>query len=124
GEFSRAADLLDEAIDTAPGRNEPPVDGVARVLREVVKSRTGEASLQQVLSTANEAAAVLEQLGDDAQLALVLDEAAEHTRWLGRGADAVVLSERALEHAQRAGDHHRARHCLSGICTSLLFGPA
>jgi class 3 adenylate cyclase/tetratricopeptide (TPR) repeat protein len=97
GEFSRAADLLDEAIDTARERSEPAVEGVARVLREVVKSRTGEASLQQVLSTANEAAAVLEQVGDDAQLALVLDEAAEHTRWLGRGADAVVLSERALE---------------------------
>jgi tetratricopeptide (TPR) repeat protein len=45
----------------------------------------------------------------------------------GNNLNPVVHHERgrySLEHAQRAGDHHRARHCLSGICTSLLFGPA
>jgi ATP/maltotriose-dependent transcriptional regulator MalT len=66
----------------------------------------------------------LERVGDDAQLALALETAALQTWGLGRAAEAAVLAERGLQHAQRAGDDHRARRCVRAICSTLLWGPA
>jgi tetratricopeptide (TPR) repeat protein len=124
GDFARAAELLDEAAATARARGEEAVTAVATVLRADLASRTGDAStsLESVAELADEAAGVLERIGDDTQLALVLYIAARQRVFLGRSDEAVRLGERGLELARRAGDLHRARGCLVGMIEGRAQG--
>src|SRR5262249_20495240 len=120
GDYSRCAELLDEAIETARAQGEEAIETVAALLRAIITFQTGEVPFAQMAAEADRVVTVLERVGDDAQLALEI--AAGQTWGLGRVAEATILAERALEHAQRAGDDHRARRCVRTICVTLLVG--
>ena len=125
GEYSRAAELLDEAAETARARGDEATEKVTSLLRAVVRSQTGDpsASYDRVRALADNAVEVLERLGDDASLALALYIAASQRGFLGRAEEAARFHERALQHARRAGDHLRVRQCLEGIAQAMAWGP-
>ena len=125
GEYSRAAELLDEAAETAKACGDEVTEKVSSLLRAVVRSQTGDpsASYDRVRILADDAVEALERLSDDAGLALVLYIAASQRGFLGRAEEAALFHERALEHARRAGDFLRVRQCIEGMAQSMAWGP-
>src|SRR5262249_44928377 len=123
-DYSRSAELLDEAIETARQQGEEAIETVSTLLRAHVAFLTGEVTFTEMAAEADRVVTVLERVGDDAQLALALETAARQRMFLGRAAEATILGERALQHAERAGDDHRARHCVRVICVTRAWGPA
>jgi tetratricopeptide (TPR) repeat protein len=125
GELSQAAAVLDEAVATARERDDEGVEAVASVLRALVAEHRGEPSggLKQVGELATKAAAVLERLGDDAQLATVLSIGGRYRFFEGHARESISILERAQELALRAGDLYRGRECLTWIFGSMAWGP-
>jgi tetratricopeptide (TPR) repeat protein len=69
------------------------------------------------------AAETLEELGDEAGLALASRMLALLDLWQGRAAEAAWAFERAAEHARHAGDRRLELDCLEWINGCLLHGP-
>jgi class 3 adenylate cyclase len=124
GEYARAVELLDEAVEAARARGDVAVEMVAAVQRGVVVNQRGDPDtpFEAVIRIADHATEILDTVGDDEQLAHVLYYAAAYRGFAGGGDDAVRLHERAFEHALRAGDLHRARVALEGVIGSKAWG--
>jgi tetratricopeptide (TPR) repeat protein len=125
GDFSRSAAVLDEAREIARQNGDAALETLATVLRAVVAAQSGDpsTSFEDVATLATTASVTLERIGNDAQLARVLIIAGGYRGWLGQASESARLSERALEHARRAGDYSLAGHALSQQIGALAWGP-
>jgi class 3 adenylate cyclase/tetratricopeptide (TPR) repeat protein len=124
GNHSRSLQLLDEAAQTSHAGGDEAAELVATVWRARVACEAGDPSVpfEKVVEVADRARAILGRSGDDDQVAQVDWHAAAYRGYLGRGDEAAPLYASAIEHAQRAGDRHRARVCLEGIIGSKSWG--
>jgi len=122
GRTSQAAATLAEAIEHARRAGDVRLEWICR-LDGAARRRMLRGGDDDLVAVATEAIRVFSELGDDAGLArawrrLALASASE---W--RYADAAMQAERALAHAERAGDHADDVALTDTYCSALLFGP-
>jgi class 3 adenylate cyclase/tetratricopeptide (TPR) repeat protein len=122
GTFDLAEGALERAIDAARASGDEALEARAQTWQLRVGVQRGM-PVEQCLSEARNAAAVLERLGDSLGVAEALTFAGTLELWLGRGAKAVELLELAAVHAQRAGARREEVDALNWLVLGLLFGP-
>jgi class 3 adenylate cyclase/tetratricopeptide (TPR) repeat protein len=123
GVFDRAAIVNAEAVALATAEGLRGLEARARLNASFLRLYTHPAGTEELVATAREALPVLEELGDDVGLAQAL--------WLIAVSDwnrchvgqAERNGERALVHAERAGDRHWRDQILSLLALSGLTGP-
>jgi class 3 adenylate cyclase/tetratricopeptide (TPR) repeat protein len=126
GDYAPAIELCDDASEIARDEGDRAAETLAALQRRIIAAQTGDpsVSLESIVALADEAVELLEQVGDDGQVAKALHEAAVHRGLLGLGSQFAQLDERALVHAQRAGELFRVRSCLVGMLQAKMFGAA
>jgi class 3 adenylate cyclase/tetratricopeptide (TPR) repeat protein len=118
GELGRAEEVLSDALGAAVATGDRRVEWYVRLDRT---ARKEPAELRRV---ALEAVEVFEELGDDLGLARAWRRVAQVTRRACRLADTEEAAERALAHAEAAGDPNERAGIVDLLCTVLLYGPA
>ncbi|HYZ78154.1 MAG TPA: adenylate/guanylate cyclase domain-containing protein [Gaiellaceae bacterium] len=123
GAFERAAEVNAEAMERAAARGLRGVEARGRLNGGFLRLYTDPAGTDELVATAEAALPVFEELGDDAGLAqaLWLIGVSDWNRC--RGAHAKALAERALVHAERAGDRQWRDQILGLLGISALTGP-
>jgi class 3 adenylate cyclase/tetratricopeptide (TPR) repeat protein len=125
GRFDDAGQVLEEAIETAPGAGLPLVAAHATLVRLLVRLRTGptEGWKDDAAVTIAEAMAVFQELGDHAGLAKgwrLLAWSHGTACNFGLAADA---QEQALQEAREAGDERQQRRAATAYAVAAVFGP-
>jgi class 3 adenylate cyclase/tetratricopeptide (TPR) repeat protein len=110
---------LDALLASSP---EPRVEWSSRLERAFVRVYMGAGSVDDVLATAEEAAAVFDALEDEAGLAQTWAAVGIELFWRVRVRQMESAYLRALEHARRAGDERREWLALNRLCVSLALG--
>jgi class 3 adenylate cyclase len=123
GEFDRAAEINAEAIERAEAGRLDGVAGRGRLNGAYLRLWTEPAGTDELVATAREALPVFERLGDDtgAAQALWFIALAEWNRCCVGKAEALL--DRALPHAERAGDRHWRDQIVSLRGLSTVSGP-
>ena len=124
GELTKAAAILDEAIATAREHGDERVEAVASVWRAMVAGHAGEpdASGERVIAMADQAAEVLERLGEDALLARVVALGARNRFYVGHAKQSLEELRRAQALALAAGDLYVARDCYLWMTGAIYYG--
>ena len=116
--------VLTEAIETAATTGDRGLAAHALVQRGFLRLFTGpDVTVEELLDTAERAIAAFETLHDELGLARgwrLRAQAYYLARCAALSADA---SERALAHAQRAGDRFEEREIVEWLVIALLWGP-
>jgi class 3 adenylate cyclase/tetratricopeptide (TPR) repeat protein len=125
GRFDEAAAVLDEAIKGADEARALEVRANAALVRLLVRLRTGtdESWRDDAAVTIAEAMAVFEAQGDDRGLAKgwrLLSWTHGTACHFGLAAE---TSERAIEHAGRAGDTRQQTQAATAYAAAAVFGP-
>jgi class 3 adenylate cyclase/tetratricopeptide (TPR) repeat protein len=123
GEIARAESLLNGVIETASAAGERRSEWYARLdlsghRRTLAREWAGE-----LLTTARDALAVFEEVGDNLGLARAWYRIAIATRAAGQFAQSAEAAERGLEAARRSGNRQVEARTVDALCTALLFGP-
>src|SRR4029077_15667367 len=92
-------------------------------LEDAARRRMLRGGNDDLAAIANRAIEVFAELGDDAGLARAWRRLALASLSEWRYADAASQAERALEHAERAGDHSDDVALADTYCTALYYGP-
>ncbi len=125
GESARANEALAELAEQAAAAGDVRLGSYARLEQALRRDATDpHASSEEFLQVTEEAIKVFSRLGDDLGLARAWRYRSYVSRRRCRFADAEVESERALLHAQAAGDPNEEARSADSLCTALLFGPA
>jgi class 3 adenylate cyclase/tetratricopeptide (TPR) repeat protein len=125
GRFQEAEAALDEAIARGAEVDARPPAAHASLVRLLVRLRTGEQEhwREEAATTIAEAMAVFEEFGDHAGLA----KGWRLLAWLHgtacHFANAADASERALYHAEIAGDGRQQTLAATGYAAASVFGP-
>jgi class 3 adenylate cyclase/tetratricopeptide (TPR) repeat protein len=125
GRFAEAEATLDEAVGLGERTGAAHVTAHASLVRLLVRLRAGdpESWRQEAAVTIAEAMAVFEATGDDAGTA----KAWRLLAWThGTACDfgkAAEASERALEHARRAGDLRQQTRAATAYAAAAVLGP-
>jgi class 3 adenylate cyclase len=122
GDVALAHDLLDEAISRAAQGGNLREEWYGR-LERAARVHATHAAGGDLVGVATEAISVFESLHDDLGLARAWRRLALASHTGCRYADAAAQSERALRHAQRAGDAAEEARIVDVLCSALLFGP-
>ncbi|TMM11168.1 MAG: hypothetical protein E6F98_11540 [Actinobacteria bacterium] len=122
GDFAQGRSALLEAQRAAAGDRRLEIR--AAIELEFHAALTGAASsTAEIVAVAEEALAVLEELGDDAGLSrawrLISEAHAIASRWEDRG----TALELALHHARRAGDRRQQSSIVALLAQALHYGP-
>jgi class 3 adenylate cyclase/tetratricopeptide (TPR) repeat protein len=123
GRYAEAAAVLDEAIE---GRGQRTAGARARLVRMLVRLRTGEAegwrreTVDREIGAAKE---VFELEGDDAGLAMAYRLLAWSAGTACRIGDAAEASALAMEHSRRAGDVRQELRAATAYAGAALLGP-
>ena len=124
GDFERADDVLDDALESARAAGDTRVEARALIEREFHKIYAGseEASLTipDVLARAIPA---LETAGDQLGLARAWRLRGEVAVLGGHWGERTEALEHALEHARLAGDEWEQVTVVGGLVMALYFGP-
>ena len=125
GQLHRVGELLEEALSHAEELGDAGLEARARLelacLRPFVDPE--RAALDDILEAAEHAAEVFERLGDDVGLARSLRRIAD-THWLRcRVGPGEPLLERALVHAERAGDERELFEIRQALIRGAALGP-
>ena len=123
GDYERADAVLASAADASAGFGNRGLHWLARIQRAELALQTERATLDDVARDAERAAAVFEELNDDGGLARALHVASQVELQRGRHARQYELLERALVHAERAGDERRTASILVALALSMYLGP-
>jgi predicted ATPase/class 3 adenylate cyclase len=124
GELEEADTVLSEAMDRASTMNDARRHALALVERHFVKLKTDpEGTTKLLASVADQAIAVFQEHGDELGLARAWRLRSEADRIVCRFGKQGESLERALLHAQRAGDAREEAEILVWLQTSLCFGP-
>jgi DNA-binding SARP family transcriptional activator/class 3 adenylate cyclase/tetratricopeptide (TPR) repeat protein len=125
GDMSWADRVLTEAVEAAATSGDRRVAAQALVQRGLLRLFTdSDVTADELIDVADRSIGVFEELGDDLGLARAwrLKAQAHYLdRQLARCAE---TSERALEHARRAGDVFEERETAEWLVIALLLGPA
>ena len=124
GRFDEAAAALDEAITHAV--DVPTAAARASLIRLLVRLRTGDAEgwrRERVEGEIADAIEVFEAKGDEAGLAMAWRLLAWSAGTACRFGDAADASERAVEHARRAGDVRQERRAATAYAGAASLGP-
>ena len=120
GEFAQATEVIREAIDSDDER----VGARAIQARlEAAVSGTSSRDYSETLQEAEHAIEVLEESGDDLDLAKAWDGLAMLRHSLGQEVLAQEACERAIEHARRAGGWREEMSVLRRLAFALTWGP-
>jgi predicted ATPase/class 3 adenylate cyclase len=122
GDLGASDEVLSEAIRLAQEAGDRRAEARAVVERAFTR-RHHHAGLEEARSVVEQTTPVLMELGDDAGIAkaLTLSGQSEYVRC--RVSAGESLLERALEHAERAGDAQQARLVLMYLARTCLEGP-
>jgi DNA-binding SARP family transcriptional activator len=124
GELERARETLAEAIEAAAATRDRRVEFRSRIeLAYAHVFGESEHTADELLTLAEQAIPIFEELGDD----LALGRTWRHVGYVrggiqGRVADWQEASERALTHYRRSG--WSASGCLAEVAAALFYGPA
>ena len=124
GDFTRAGDVLNEALAIAETTGDAQLEARALIEREFHKIFAGpEDASRTIREVTARVIPILEEAGDDLGLArawrLRSEVAVRASHW---GARAEAL-ERALEHARLAGDLREQATLVALLAVSLYYGP-
>jgi tetratricopeptide (TPR) repeat protein len=124
GDYPKAISLLEDTTRGAVERGDQATQAVAAAVRATVASQTGgpDMPIEKAMEVADQAAAVLGQIGNHEQLAQVLHLAAGFHGGVGRADEASLLEQSGLDHARSAGDLYLARACLGGLLGAKCWG--
>jgi class 3 adenylate cyclase/tetratricopeptide (TPR) repeat protein len=125
GDLARADEILRDVIAAAAAWGDRGLEVLAEIdrayLREYIDPTTRE---ERVLQTAERAIRLFEELGDDHGLAKAWSLRALAFWDRCRFAEMEGVLERALVHAERAGDTRGRSLILKGLARAALLGPA
>jgi DNA-binding SARP family transcriptional activator len=125
GELGRAHGLLTDAVAHADAAGDRRVASLARIerasLRDYIDS---SASLDELRLVAEQTIGVFEELDDDEGLAEACSLLAEVHWTRGQFAAMEEVLERALVHAERAGDERERAFLLGALARAAFLGPA
>ena len=124
GDFTRAESVLDEALEAARAGGDKRLELRTLIEREFFRTFTRpEESIEEIVGVADRAIPLLEELDDDLGLAkawwLKSEVHVNACRWGARARDL----ERALEHAQSAGDVSEQATLAFFLAQALYYGP-
>ena len=120
GELERAAGALDEGLATSTRTGDRRREIRARLARlQLLWATEPEGVAAQIKAEAEEAIPALEELGDDEGLARAWNSLCEVGLMWCHASDVETASERAIFHAERAGD----RAALSDAAAWRIFAP-
>ena len=124
GDLARADDILREALSSAAAVGDRRLEALAVIDREYLWEYTDPTTREErVLQTAEDAVRLFEELGDDLGLAKAWHLSAQAYWGLCRYADMEEMLERALVHAERAGDGRSRSLILDGLARAAHLGP-
>ena len=122
GSTEESKAIMSEAISRAGDLGDPEIDAHVSLMRWWVEDDL-EASQDRVRSVAERAVAVFERSGDDSGLARAWHLTASIEWDLGQAGKQLAALERALEHAQKAGDAFETAEILLSMTAALVRGP-
>jgi DNA-binding SARP family transcriptional activator len=118
-----AADLaLSESIAAAQAAGDTRLEWYGR-LERAARTAPSRGETDSLVTTAQRAIEVFEELGDDLGLARAWRRLGLVAHTQRRYADTAVACERALTHAVSSGDEQERARVADLLCTALLFGP-
>jgi len=125
GELDRADTVLAAAIEQARAVGDRSLEWHARVQRSEgqLYARPGARKPEDVVSDAEDAIAVFEELGDDPGLARAWSLLANASGLSGQAAKSAGAAERAAEHARRAGSHREEAWAVELLAWTVHYGP-
>jgi predicted ATPase/class 3 adenylate cyclase len=124
GEFGRAEAVLTEALAAASGAGDRRLETHAALVHLQLQQLTGVDGWNgRAREAAERAVGAFEQLGDDRGLVLAWALLADVHMTTGQAARTVEELERAMVHAQRAGDSRRLVRCQMFLPSALAAGP-
>ncbi|MDX6504189.1 MAG: hypothetical protein QOE29_1314, partial [Gaiellaceae bacterium] len=123
GDFALASAALGAVIREAAALDARGVAARAAIELALIRHHTEPGAIDEVRRVAEAALATFEELGDEHGLAVALTALAEE-RWVAlRCAEMEELLERALVHAERAGDERLIAGVVISLARAVLFGP-
>jgi class 3 adenylate cyclase/tetratricopeptide (TPR) repeat protein len=124
GEFADADEVLTEAIEAAAAARNQRVELHAQLERAFLRALTDpEGGVDELRRVAEEAISGLGELGDDLGLAKAWRRIAD-VHWMMNQWDQQERAlERALAHAERAGDSREAAGALMRLPMAIYYGP-
>jgi class 3 adenylate cyclase/tetratricopeptide (TPR) repeat protein len=124
GEFADADEVLTEAIEVAAAAQNQRVELHAQLERAFLRALTDpERGVNELRRVAEGALFGLEELGDDLGLAKAWRRIADVHWMTNRWDEQEQALERALAHAQRAGDPREGAGALMRLPMAIYYGP-
>lgn len=124
GEFAWAEVFLEEAVAGAEARGDASLAAEAALMRLLVRSNYAEGwSEDELVREAERAIPVFEQAGYHAGLAKASRLLAWAHGTAGRYGAAAATAQRAIDHAQLAGDRRQQARAATQYAVAALYGP-
>jgi class 3 adenylate cyclase/tetratricopeptide (TPR) repeat protein len=124
GEFKQAEAVLTEAIEKGAATRNRRLELHAQLERAFLRSLTSpEGGVEELRRISERAIPQLESLGDDLGLAKAWRRIADVHWMTNRWSEQERALERAIVHAERAGDAREAAGALMRIALALYYGP-
>jgi tetratricopeptide (TPR) repeat protein len=124
GDFTRADEVLTQALELAAAAGDKKLELRTLIEREFFRTFTNPtSSTEELVRIAEGAIPLLDELGDDFGLAKAWWLRSEADVNAGRWGARASSLERALEHAQRAGDARDQATIIGHLAQALAWGP-
>jgi class 3 adenylate cyclase/tetratricopeptide (TPR) repeat protein len=123
GDVDAAELALSESIDAARTAHDTRLEWYGR-LERAARNAAAQGETAGLVSTAQRAIQVFEQLDDDLGLARAWQRLGLVAHTERRYADAADAWDRSLAHAEASGREQERARSADGLCTALLYGPA
>ena len=124
GSLARAGEVLEEAVSLAAAVRNARLEARARIEQSLLRAYTdSHEGIEESRQLAAEAITCFEEAGDDLGLARAWGLLAQVSWFHSRLAEMEQVAERALYHAERAGDRRQVSAILSDLARAALVGP-
>jgi tetratricopeptide (TPR) repeat protein len=123
GDVARAESLLNGLIEAASASGDRRIEWYARLDVSGQQRMRVPTSADEHVTTARDALAVFDELGDHLGLARASYQLAVASRAAGRFGESGETAERALENARLSGNRQVEARTVDALCTALLYGP-
>ncbi len=123
GELGEADAVLTEAIEAGAASDNRRLELHAVLERAFLRALTDREGVEELRRVAEDALPELEELGDELGLAKAWRRIADVQWMVNHWSEQAQALERALAHAQRAGDDREAAGALMRLPMSLYYGP-
>jgi class 3 adenylate cyclase/tetratricopeptide (TPR) repeat protein len=123
GDVDAAELVLSDSIHAARAAGDTRLEWYGR-LERAARNATANGDTTALVTTAESAVRVFEELGDDLGLARAWRRLGLVAHTERRFGDAASAFERALAHAEASDDEQERARSADALCTALLYGPA